>query len=117
SQAATASAAVSRVRRPALLALVTLVPLVWLLTVTMTAGLEKIFHRDPRIGFLSQAELLAKSQPALDKALAEAVAGADPTAIETAKEASRTNAVRRFNNLLDAAVAGVFLNLVAAILT
>src|SRR5437773_6046820 len=47
----------SRVGRPAL-ALITLVPLLWLLAVTMTAGVQKIFHPDARIGFLAQARLL-----------------------------------------------------------
>jgi carbon starvation protein len=29
--------------------------LIWLAICTMTAGLQKIFHPDPRIGFLSHA--------------------------------------------------------------
>jgi carbon starvation protein len=38
---------------------VTLVPMIWLVAVTFTAGLEKMFHPNPRIGFLSHANQLA----------------------------------------------------------
>jgi carbon starvation protein len=103
-------------RSPALM-LITLVPLAWLLSATMTAGAQKIWHRDPRIGFLSQAKTLDAQFPALQRALAEAAAGAahNPAAMTAAEKALRTNRVLRFNALLDAVVAGVFLLLVSAI--
>ena len=37
---------------------VTILPAIWLVVCTLTAGLQKIFHPDPRIGFLSHAEPL-----------------------------------------------------------
>ncbi|MGO8930686.1 MAG: carbon starvation CstA family protein [Limisphaerales bacterium] len=97
------------------LALITLVPLVWLLAVTLTAGVQKIWNSDPRIGFLAQAAALSGKLPSLEGALAAAKTVGDAGAIEQAGKALETNGVLRFNNLLDAAVAGGFLLLVIAI--
>jgi carbon starvation protein len=70
-------------------ALITLVPLVWLVTVTFTAALQKIFDPDPRIGFLAQARQIS---------------------------AAGGNARLIFNNRLDAAVTGILIAMVALLL-
>jgi len=96
-------------------ALITLLPLLWLLVVTMTAGTQKIFDRDPRIGFLAQAKALHSKTPSLEQALNLAKAAGGPANIQIASKALHDNRVLRFNNLLDALVAAGFLALVAAI--
>jgi carbon starvation protein len=104
----------SKVRGPGL-ALITLVPLAWLLAVTVTAGVQKIGHPDPRVGFLAQAKVLAMEWPPLERAVTAAKAAGDAAAIRQAEQALRKNEVLRFNNQLDAAVAAGFLVLVSAI--
>ncbi len=100
-----------RLRSPAL-AFVTLIPLLWLLAVTMTAGVQKIFHPDPRIGFLAAANVylakIAEASPATGLAKSD-------EAIAAARKALPSNKRLLFNNMLDAFVAGAFLLLVLLI--
>jgi carbon starvation protein len=67
---------------------VTLAPMAWLVTVTMTASYQKVFHTNPRIGFLAQVRVLS----------AQLASGAIPP--------DRVAITHRmiFNNRLDAAV-------------
>jgi carbon starvation protein len=74
---------------------VTLAPLAWLVVVTSTAGLQKIFAGDPRLGFLAHANAFA----------AQLAAGTLPRGI--ASEAAARQMI--LNDRLDAAVAGFFL--------
>ena len=104
-----------RAKRPAL-ALITLIPMIWLVTVTFTAGVQKIFHPDPRIGFLAQAHELRQKLPALEADLNSAQVTGKVTAIAAAEQALRSNRMLEFNHRLDAAVAGTFLVLVTAII-
>jgi carbon starvation protein len=97
------------------LALVTMIPLVWLLSVTMTAGVQKIFHSDPRIGFLAHARTLVEKQSALDQAVEVARATGNESAIHDAERNSHANQVKLFNDKLNAIVAGVFLLLVTSV--
>jgi carbon starvation protein len=96
-------------------ALVTLIPLAWLLIVTITAGVQKIGSPDTRIGFLSNAKKLEASLPTLEQALTAARATGGTTAIEAAEKALRNTRVIIFNQYLDAFVAGAFLVMVVAI--
>ena len=95
--------------------LITLIPLVWLLAVTFTAGVEKIGHPSPKIGFLSLAHDLEAKHDGLVKALAAAKSQPDTKLVETATKQLRANEVLTFNQYLDAVVAGLFLALVTAI--
>jgi len=105
---------IQRGRTPALV-LVTLLPLVWLLTVTMTAGLVKVKDPNPKIGFLSAAETAGKKLPALEQQLAQAKTANDASAIAAAEKALKATQTIRFNNTVDAGVTSAFLILVGGI--
>jgi carbon starvation protein len=96
-------------------ALVTLLPLLWLLTVTMTAGTEKIFHSDPKIGFLAAMRGIDQKLPALQAAVETAKRAGDAAAIAAAEQALRASTAMRFNAQLDTVVAAVFMVMVGLI--
>jgi carbon starvation protein len=73
----------------------TLGPLAWIVLVTMTAGWQKVFSADPKLGFLSHARTVAE----------KVASGALPAGAKTVGDAQRMI----FNDRLDAAVAGVFM--------
>ncbi|HLQ38775.1 MAG TPA: carbon starvation CstA 5TM domain-containing protein, partial [Planctomycetota bacterium] len=79
---------------------VTMLPMAWLVTITMTAAAQKLWHADPRIGFLAEAARLSQ----------QLAAGAIPP--------ERTAAVAQlvFNNRLDAGLVAVFAVLVLVLL-
>ena len=98
-------------QRPPALVFVTLIPLAWLLTVTITAGVTKVWDANPKIGFLAAARAAeAKILP-----LEQAAATADTTALPAAQKAVKTQRTIRFNNTVDAWVTGIFLTLVSGI--
>lgn len=80
---------------------VTLLPTSWLLICTMTAGWEKIFHSNPKIGFLSHA---AKYQDAL----------ANQAWLAPAKNLADMQRII-LNDRLDAALCGFFMLVVVSI--
>jgi carbon starvation protein len=79
---------------------VTLLPMAWLVIITMTASYQKIFSANPRIGFLSFANVLA----------AQIAAGMIPAA--KIVEARRVI----FNQRLDAAVTAVLAVMILVLL-
>ena len=111
----TKEGATKALRHPAL-ALVTLVPLLWLLAVTGTAAVQKIFHEKPSIGFLAKAaQLRTEDLPKREAVLAAVRDSGDAKAIAAAKSALRSVRAQIANQRLDAVVTGGFLALVACI--
>ncbi|HEV8218499.1 MAG TPA: carbon starvation CstA family protein [Gemmatimonadaceae bacterium] len=81
---------------------ITLMPMAWLTIVTMTAGWQKLFSPDVKLGFLSHARLVES----------QVTSGALPAAIKTVTDARRMI----FNDYLDAGVAAFFMVSVVVIL-
>jgi carbon starvation protein len=79
---------------------VTLVPTAWLLITTLTAGVQKVFSPDPKIGFIALARKFG-------------AAAAEGKVLAPAKSIAEMQRVV-FNNYLDAAVCSVFVLLVVA---
>ncbi|MBP2313567.1 carbon starvation CstA family protein [Azospirillum soli] len=79
---------------------VTILPTIWLLICTLTAGWQKLFHPDPKIGFLAHADLFSTAL-AEGKVLAPA---------KTAAEMSRVIV----NDYVDATLCGLFIAVVLA---
>jgi carbon starvation protein len=79
---------------------VTLIPTVWLVTITMTAGWQKIFDPNPRMGFLAAAKAMS----------AQMAAGNIPAA----KIAETQRLI--FNQRLDAVVTAVLAGMILVLL-
>ena len=80
---------------------VTIVPAFWLLVCTVTAGLEKVFHPAPNIGFMAHARQFSDAL-ASGKTLAPAKTIAEMQKIV-------------FNDYVDGALAAIFVGVVIAI--
>ncbi len=121
-----AEAVLGAPRRSTALALITLVPLVWLLSVTFTAGIQKVWHPDHRIGFYAKTAQITKEllPPAEERVKQAYVAAATEIVASPEKKAALDAAIataaglrsQLFNNRLDAFVAIGFLGLVSVII-
>ncbi|MCE4061202.1 carbon starvation protein A [Pandoraea sputorum] len=80
---------------------VTVLPTLWLLACTLTAGWQKMFDADPKVGFLAHA---AKYQVAL----------AEGKLLAPAKSVAQMQQIV-FNDYVDATLAGVFMFVVVAV--
>jgi len=92
------------------LALITAVPLLWLLAVTGTAAVQKVFHPSPRIGFLAAVRTQEEKLATLKEA-----ARNEPAQAHVAKKALRDSRMIAFNSRIDATVTILFLLLVGLV--
>ncbi|MBA2688846.1 MAG: carbon starvation protein A, partial [Gemmatimonadaceae bacterium] len=83
-------------------AFTTLVPMVWLVSVTMTAGYQKIFSPQIRLGFLAHAKSIQQ----------QVEAGVIPTGVRSLSDGHRLI----INDWINAGIAGFFLAAVVAVL-
>lgn len=81
---------------------ITALPALWILIVTLTAGWQKVFSSDPKIGFLSHADVFSK-------ALAEGRVLAPTKSLEQMERVV-------FNDYVDAVMACIFMVVVLVIL-
>jgi carbon starvation protein len=81
---------------------VTIVPTIWLLICTLTAGWQKVFDADPKVGFLAHAQ---KFSAAVDKG----------QVLAPAKSLAQMRQVI-FNDYVDATLAGLFILVVISVL-
>ncbi|MBS4213664.1 MULTISPECIES: carbon starvation CstA family protein [Neobacillus] len=81
---------------------VTLVPTGWLLIVTLTAGWQKLFHENPKIGFLAHAKIFKEANDA-GKVLAPATSPAQMNQV-------------LLNDYVDATLTGIFMVVVILVL-
>jgi carbon starvation protein len=82
-------------------AFVTIIPTAWLCICTLTAGWQKIFSADPKIGFLAHAQRYA-------------AAAAEGKVLAPAKNADQMSQII-LNDRIDAVLAALFIGLVVAI--
>ena len=80
---------------------VTIVPTIWLLVCTLTAGWQKIFHADPKISFMAHARIYS-------------TAIADGKVLAPAKSLEQMKQVL-LNDYIDAAMCGFFMLVVISI--
>ena len=81
---------------------VTMLPLSWLLICTLTAGYQKIFHDNPKIGFLAHAAKYS-------------AAATEGNVIAPAKSPAQMQQII-FNDYVDATLAAIFMSVVLSVL-